>query len=74
MAAGWPTAAIFGSTFLSSTSAGSMLVSEPPNTLAISIRDTVPKVVWKPVMPSRDTQGSVNRSFQPLGAGTFFGL
>ena len=36
--------------------------------------DDVPKVVWKPVMPSRDTHGSFRRSAQPLGAGTFFGL
>ena len=36
--------------------------------------DDVPKVVWKPVRPSRDTHGSFSRSVQPLGAGTFFGL
>ena len=36
--------------------------------------DDVPKVVWKPVRPSRETQGSFSRSAQPLGAGTFFGL
>src|SRR5215216_2754318 len=74
IAAGRPTAAILGSTFFSSTRAGSTLVSEPPNSLDISMIDDVPKVVWKPVMPSRDTQGSFKRSPQPLGAGTFFGL
>ena len=62
MAAGAPTAAICGSTFFSSTSAGSMFVSLPPKTLAISIRLIVPKVVWKPVRPRRETQGSLNRS------------
>ncbi len=36
--------------------------------------DEVPNVVWKPVSASRDTHGSTSRSFQPLGAGSFFGL
>jgi hypothetical protein len=55
MAAGAATAAALVTAFFSSAKTGSTLVSEPPNTLAISMIDTVPKVVWKPVRPSRST-------------------
>src|SRR5471032_966700 len=74
IAAGRPTAATFGRIFFNSTRAGSMLVSEPPNCLEISMIDDVPNVVWKPVRPRRDAHGSFSRSVQPVGFGTFLGL
>ena len=58
----------------SSVKTGSTSVSEPPNALAISTMETVPKVVWKPVRPRRETHGSFSRSLQFFGGGSFFGL
>ena len=66
--------ATFGSHFFSCSNAGSTLVSEPPYSLEISMIDDVPKVVPKPEMPTLPLYFGSNRSFQPFGRSTFFGL
>ncbi len=49
-------------------------MSEPPYCFEISISDEVPKVVPNPEMPTLPLYFGSNKSFQPLGRSTFFGL
>ena len=66
---GWPTAATFGSTFFSSTSAGSMLVSRAAEDLGdLDQRHRAERGLEAGEAEPRHPGIGSNRSFQPLGA------